>query len=787
MQSRKSSKYLLFVLLSLFIVSSPNLLNFIFILFEDNSTTYDITIAFKHLIKELVSINVFISLLFTPLFILKERFEKAYLIIIIPLLFFSCFIDYMHSSLFKVHIHPSAYYSIFVTNYNEVIEFISDYLDAGFYFLLALFLLILLFSYFFLKRSRWMINRNLGYIWLFAAVIIAGILYSNNKITAQYFKEIPAFRIYQAYFDYKQEITRLTNIIDERTHRSFNKITKSHVNTENETYVFVIGESTSRHHLRIYGYQRNTNPKLSLLKKEELYLFNNVISPHAHTTMAMQKALTFANHENSDLFYSAGSVIELLNQAGFKTYWISNQVILGKNETLVSLLAFNADEKRFINQAGSKNSYDENLFPYLEEALEDSASKKAIFIHLMGTHLSYKDRYPTKFNYFNSENAGLNKKLELFDHEKQFIDKYDNAIRYNDSIIHSYIQILERREEPTALLYFSDHGDEVYDFRKFHGHSEALISRYMVDIPFILWLNDKYKTTYPDFTNNLNQYLSRKYSTEDLIHSIQDLCGVHTEYYDPERSILNKDFKFNERMIGDYDYDLTIASNNVYNQANKKFLDFDEKIWVHRVNSIERMKEIQDKFKGMEIDVVFNNNKNYFDITHPPAKSIGLSLETFFKEVNNIQNHYFWLDFKNLSDENRKESFSKLNKLAARFNIKKNIIVESVNPIFLNDFSNNGFITSYYLPDLYNKPEAGLMRSLDLISNNIEQSQVTAISQDIKSYGILNKSFSNSNKLIWDLSLNWKAKRDRHRVFQMLENDESIKVLLVRYETKGYR
>lgn len=783
-----SSIYLFFVLISLFVVFSPELLTFFFILFEDNSTTYDITIALKHLIKELAIINFFVSLLFIPLFFVTKRFEKAYLIITAPLIFFPCIIDYMHISLFRLHIHPSAYYSMFATNYNEVIEFVNDYMDVALLFLLALFLLILFFLYFFLKRSRWVINRNLGYAWLLGAILITGILYSKNKITIKYFKEIPAFRIYQAYFDYKQEIKKLANIIDQRVNRNFTEITRMHENTGNETYVFVIGESTSRHHMGIYGYQRNTNPKLSQIK-DELYLFNDVISPHVHTMTSLQKALTFANHKNINLFYSIGSVIELLNQAGFKTYWISNQVVLGKDETLVSLLAFSADEKhfikRFLNQPGIRNSFDENLLPYFEEALEQNVSKKAIFIHLMGTHLSYKDRYPAKFNYFDS--FELNNKVELADHEKQFINKYDNAIRYNDFIIRSFIQLLKRSNGSTALLYFADHGDEVYDFRKFHGHSEALISRYMVDIPFILWLNREYKSAYTDFTNNLNHFLSRKYSIEDLIHSIQDLCDVHTEYYDPERSIFNKNFKQNERMIGDYDYDLTIALNKIYNQANKTLLDFDEKIWVHRVNSIKRLKEIQDKFKGMELDVVFNKSKNYFDVVHPPAKSIGLSLETFFKEVNSIQNHYFWLDFKNLSDKNRKESLSKLNKLVEKFKIKNNIIVESVNPISLNDFSSDGFITSYYLPNLYNKAEAGLIRSLDLISNNIEQSYVTAISQDIKSYGALNKFFPNSNKLLWDMSLNWKEKRDRDRAFQLLESDESIKVLLVRYETKGYR
>ena len=43
------------------------------------------------------------------------------------------------------------------------------------------------------------------------------------------------------------------------------------------THIVVIGESTSRLHMSLYGYERQTNPKLESMKKE-LKIFNNVFA-----------------------------------------------------------------------------------------------------------------------------------------------------------------------------------------------------------------------------------------------------------------------------------------------------------------------------------------------------------------------------------------------------------------------------------------------------------------------------------------------------------------------------
>ena len=53
---------------------------------------------------------------------------------------------------------------------------------------------------------------------------------------------------------------------------------------------------------------------------------------------------------------------------------------------------------------------------------------------------------------------------------------------------------------------------------------------------------------------------------------------------------------------------------------------YSSKVWAHRVNSIEKYQEARDIFSGIELDLMFDVASNTFDVNHPPAKSINLSL-----------------------------------------------------------------------------------------------------------------------------------------------------------------
>lgn len=217
---------------------------------------------------------------------------------------------------------------------------------------------------------------------------------------------------------------------------------------------------------------------------------------------------------------------------------------------------------------------------------------------------------------------------------------------------------------------------------------------------------------------------------------------------------------------------------------------YSSKVWAHRVNSIEKYQETQDIFSGAELDIVFNISNNNFDVNHPPAKSIGLTLFDFLKSNKRSKDFNLWLDFKNLNASNHLKSANKLDSIVAVLNINvENIIVESNQPLHLNEFSKKGFKTSYYLPTNISK-----LTNNDLITeyNLTQLSYLDFISSNVNDYSFLKENFPNTKILTWIINNPPKIKSlytlkrsilNFKRNFIVL-NDTNIEVVLFRFNSK---
>lgn len=321
-----------------------------------------------------------------------------------------------------------------------------------------------------------------------------------------------------------------------------------------KTLIVLIGEATVRDHLGIYGYYRNTTPKLKRIENE-LVVFNDVVSPHANTISSLEKVLTFASvtHPNDK---SKGSIVQLVKNAGYKTFWISNQIPLGVFETLVTMIGKTSDQSYFINMGSAEvqSSYDENLFPFIQKALDDNTNKKVIFVHILGTHSVYSWRYPKDYDVF-SDRPRTN-----FPSEKSTlaVNTYDNAVLYNDFVVYQIINMLKNNAqegEEQHFIYFSDHGEELYQSTDFEGHAEQIATHSMFEIPFIYWSNQ---------TNKIAEYINyadRKYMTDDIIYSTADLLNIQFDGMKPENSIFSSHFVPKPRKVrNDLDYDKEIKT-----------------------------------------------------------------------------------------------------------------------------------------------------------------------------------------------------------------------------------
>lgn len=217
-------------------------------------------------------------------------------------------------------------------------------------------------------------------------------------------------------------------------------------------------------------------------------------------------------------------------------------------------------------------------------------------------------------------------------------------------------------------------------------------------------------------------------------------------------------------------------------------ISFGEKIWVHRTNSIEKLNEVKNKFFGVELDVEYVDTTNIFDVNHPPAKSIGLSLFQYLNSCKENKNLHFWLDYKNLNANNKQKSLIRLLSICSNLKINpSNIIVENGDLSLLRDFQQKGFLVSYYLnwPGLFTLPDEEFDTELKKISTNIEMNKFPFyISSDYRDYKILKKYFPNNSKLLWldgqflkNLSFS-----NRLELLEMLK-DENVKVVLFKYKS----
>ncbi|MDZ5435945.1 phosphoethanolamine transferase CptA [Pseudomonas fluorescens] len=326
------------------------------------------------------------------------------------------------------------------------------------------------------------------------------------------------------------------------------------------TLVLVIGESTNRQRMSLYGYPRETTPELDKLK-DQLTVFDNVITPRPYTIEALQQVLTFADEDNPDLYLSTPSLVSMMKQAGYKTFWITNQQTMTKRNTMLTTFSQQADEQVYLNNNRNQNAaqYDGDVIEPFNKALADAAPRKLIVVHLLGTHMSYQYRYPSTYDKFKDRN-GVPPGVR--DDQLPTYNSYDNAVLYNDFVVSSLIKDYAKSDPNGFLLYLSDHGEDVFDSpgHSTLGRNESKPTAPMYTIPFMAWASPKWRETH-DW--NFDGDLSRPYSSSHLIHTWADLAGLSFNELDHSKSLVSDSFKPRPLMIG-----------NPYERQQRPLIDF---------------------------------------------------------------------------------------------------------------------------------------------------------------------------------------------------------------------
>ena len=375
--------------------------------------------------------------------------------------------------------------SVFQTNHNEAMEFISV---IGYqYWLYSFILFVLSIFYFYFYQIKYHVHLNKYCVYALLILNISSIF---------------ILQVAHATVKYKKEEKEL---LSENTQSIDWKIKK--IQSHYQNHVVIIGESVQRDYLSLYGYEKKTTP---FLDQMPLTIVDDYISTAPNTATSLTRTLAYVGPQHE--IKIALNAVTLAKQAGFNTIWISNQGFLGKRDTAISKIAIHADHQIFLKSGNymSNNFDDEKLLTLLDQELkEHQKTKNVIFIHMMGSHPDACER--------------LFESPRLYPDQPESINCYLSSLNKLDHFIEKSYHILKASQQSFNLTYFSDHGMTVTE-DSYHVDNNA---KNNYQVPFFV-LNSDAKVT---------QHLKKTVSAYDFLNIYAGLIGVESEYLDSKRHL----------------------------------------------------------------------------------------------------------------------------------------------------------------------------------------------------------------------------------------------------------
>jgi glucan phosphoethanolaminetransferase (alkaline phosphatase superfamily) len=480
----------------------------------------------------------FALLLFQP----KYVFGSAALFLALQIPF-----EIVNLILLKSYLKLDGMVAIFKTNVSEAVQFSSaliPYLVAVI-LLIGLYLALLLVSHSiqFSKREK----RIVAYVGLFSFVVFALIFatYSSYKPSLKYgaknthtyvlrqyiLKEYP-FNFYYRLREYYVLNRRLAKYAVEKDSFRFGG-TRIGVRDGEEVYVFVIGEGMRYANWHVNGYHRETSPLLD--REPDLISFHNHFSTSTSTSMAIPLLITRDTPKNVELGYREKTVVSLFEEAGFTTYWISNQNVFD--------YMHHASEVDYMYDLTPQHKSDVAVLPQLEEVVADTLhNKKFIIINLRGNHTP-PSHLPEEFNHFKPNIKDIHSLLK-HDNKDLFVTHYDNQILLQDYVLGSVIELLKVRPRVSFLLFTSDHAVSLFDEGgTLFGYGSPELPDAEIHVPLFFWCSEEFVRENREKYDHLGERAGALSSTTNIFHTLGDLADIRGDYLDPQLSVCDEQFR----------------------------------------------------------------------------------------------------------------------------------------------------------------------------------------------------------------------------------------------------
>ena len=299
-----------------------------------------------------------------------------------------------------------------------------------------------------------------------------------------------------------------------------------------EVYVYIIGEASRAMNWQLYGYGRETNPLLS--QEEGLVVFRDVLTQSNTTHKSVPLILSSVATDEHDELYRRKGLPALFNEAGFDTWFISNQ---SRQGAMIDHLAHDAKHLIYIRSP----RHDTQLLDEMRKALEKSTSRKLYcMLHCSGSHFSYHQRYPREFAHFQPDNDVAIAKQ----HRPMLVNAYDNSVRYTDYVLSKIIDYLGSLENTSsALLYCADHGEDLIDdHRERFLHASPTTTAYQLYVASLAWFSESYRERFPEKVAAAETNATAPATTHALFHTMADMASIRGRFLTTKVSLVSPDF-----------------------------------------------------------------------------------------------------------------------------------------------------------------------------------------------------------------------------------------------------
>ncbi|HJA98596.1 MAG TPA: lipid A phosphoethanolamine transferase [Candidatus Alistipes avicola] len=314
--------------------------------------------------------------------------------------------------------------------------------------------------------------------------------------------------------------------------------------SKREIYVYIIGEAARAENWQIYGYERETTPRLAQM--EDLVVFRNTVTQSNTTHKSVPLILSsVCTDEHEELFRRKG-LPALFNEVGFKTWFITNQRPQG---AMIDKLARDADSILFLPEP----RYDMQLLETMRKIVEEDSQDDLLFIlHCYGSHFSYHQRYPREFARFLPDDDVAITKRNL----QKIVNAYDNSILYTDYFLSELIGYLRSLENDCcALLYCADHGEDLFDDdRGRFLHASPTTTFHQLYIANLAWFSPSYCREFPDKVEAARQNTMAPATTHSMFQTIADMASIEGDYLNSSYSFVSDDFDYEapRRYLNDH-------------------------------------------------------------------------------------------------------------------------------------------------------------------------------------------------------------------------------------------